>query len=58
LLVGDGKSLFDGDEATEVLVHRLIDCALALSAGYQLHLAKPVEPDDLVTAILNLIGRG
>ena len=27
----------------------------ALSAGYQLHLAKPVEPDDLVTAILSLL---
>jgi len=27
----------------------------ALSAGYQLHLAKPVEPEDLVAAILNLI---
>jgi PAS domain S-box-containing protein len=29
----------------------------ALSAGYQLHLAKPVEPDDLVAAILNLLGQ-
>jgi CheY-like chemotaxis protein len=28
----------------------------ALSAGYQIHLAKPVEPDDLVAAILSLIG--
>ena len=27
----------------------------ALSAGYQLHLAKPVEPDDLVTAIRKLV---
>ncbi|HEV7799405.1 MAG TPA: PAS domain S-box protein [Pyrinomonadaceae bacterium] len=27
----------------------------ALSAGYQLHLAKPVEPDDLIAAILSLI---
>jgi CheY-like chemotaxis protein len=27
----------------------------ALSAGYQLHLAKPVEPEDLVAAIVNLI---
>ncbi len=34
------------------------DRQLALAAGYQLHLAKPVEPDDLVTAILNLIGSG
>jgi PAS domain S-box-containing protein len=29
----------------------------ALAAGYQLHLAKPVEPDELVTAIRNLIRR-
>jgi PAS domain S-box-containing protein len=27
----------------------------ALSAGYQLHLAKPVEPDDLIAAILALV---
>ena len=27
----------------------------ALAAGYQLHLAKPVEPEDLVAAIVNLI---
>jgi PAS domain S-box-containing protein len=30
----------------------------ALAAGYQLHLAKPVEPDELVAAIRNLIRRG
>ncbi|MGH9874837.1 MAG: PAS domain-containing hybrid sensor histidine kinase/response regulator [Pyrinomonadaceae bacterium] len=29
----------------------------ALAAGYQLHLAKPVEPDELVVAIRNLIDR-
>ena len=29
----------------------------ALAAGYQLHLAKPVEPDELVAAIRNLIER-
>ena len=29
----------------------------ALAAGYQLHLAKPVEPADLVAAISNLVGR-
>ncbi len=29
----------------------------ALSAGYQLHLAKPVEPDDLVAAIRALVGQ-
>lgn len=27
----------------------------ALSAGYQMHLPKPVEPDDLVAAILSLV---
>jgi two-component system, chemotaxis family, CheB/CheR fusion protein len=29
----------------------------ALAAGYQLHLAKPVEPEELLTAIANLAGR-
>jgi PAS domain S-box-containing protein len=29
----------------------------ALAAGYQLHIAKPIEPADLVTAIATLIGR-
>ena len=34
----------------------LKDRERALSAGYQLHLAKPVEPDELVTAIRALLG--
>jgi CheY-like chemotaxis protein len=29
----------------------------ALAAGYQLHLAKPVESEDLVAAIVSLMGR-
>ncbi|MEP6568643.1 MAG: ATP-binding protein [Acidobacteriota bacterium] len=29
----------------------------ALAAGYQLHLAKPIEPDELIAAILGLIDR-
>jgi len=29
----------------------------ALAAGYQLHLAKPVEPEELVIAILSLLGQ-
>ncbi len=29
----------------------------ALAVGYQLHLAKPVEPEELVAAILNLLAR-
>jgi signal transduction histidine kinase/ActR/RegA family two-component response regulator len=29
----------------------------ALSAGFQLHLAKPVEPDDLIHAVADLAGR-
>lgn len=29
----------------------------ALLVGYQLHMAKPVEPEELVAAILNLLGR-
>jgi CheY-like chemotaxis protein len=33
------------------------DRARALSAGYQLHLAKPVEPEELVAAIARLVGQ-
>ena len=33
------------------------DRALALDAGYQLHVAKPVDPAALVTLIANLVGR-
>ena len=33
------------------------DSELALAAGYQLHLAKPVEPEDLVAAIASLVVR-
>ncbi|HKX33202.1 MAG TPA: ATP-binding protein [Blastocatellia bacterium] len=29
----------------------------ALAAGYQLHVSKPVEPDELATSIANLLGR-
>jgi CheY-like chemotaxis protein len=29
----------------------------ALSAGYQLHIPKPVEPDELITVVANLAGR-
>ncbi len=29
----------------------------ALAAGYQLHLAKPVESSDLIAAIISLVGR-
>jgi CheY-like chemotaxis protein len=28
-----------------------------LAAGYQLHLAKPVEPHELLTAVARLVGR-
>lgn len=31
------------------------DARRALSAGFQLHLAKPVDPDDLVTRIVDLL---
>jgi CheY-like chemotaxis protein len=29
----------------------------ALAAGYQLHLAKPVEPAELIASIARLLGR-
>ncbi|MDT4898432.1 MAG: hypothetical protein QOH25_3509 [Acidobacteriota bacterium] len=29
----------------------------ALSAGYQIHIPKPVEPDELITVVANLAGR-
>lgn len=33
------------------------DCHTAFSAGFQLHLAKPVDPDELATVIASLTGR-
>jgi PAS domain S-box-containing protein len=36
---------------------RASDRLKALSAGYQLHMSKPVEPAELVVAIANLVGR-
>jgi len=37
---------------------RASDRLRALSAGYQLHMSKPVEPAELVMAIANLTNRG
>jgi CheY-like chemotaxis protein len=34
------------------------DAHLALSAGFQVHLPKPVDPHDLTSAIAKLAGRG
>jgi PAS domain S-box-containing protein len=34
------------------------DARRALEAGYQAHVAKPVEPNKLATAVANLVGRG
>jgi PAS domain S-box-containing protein len=36
---------------------RVEDRMRALSAGYQMHVAKPVEPTELVTIIASLVGR-
>ena len=36
---------------------RASDRLRALSAGYQMHMPKPVEPPELVTAVANLTGR-
>jgi two-component system CheB/CheR fusion protein len=33
------------------------DYADALAAGFQMHLTKPVDPDQLVIAVANLAGR-
>lgn len=37
---------------------RVEDRLQALSAGYQMHVAKPVEPAELVTILASLLGRG
>lgn len=34
------------------------DVARSLASGYQMHLSKPVEPDDLVAALARLVGSG
>src|SRR5262249_14870694 len=36
---------------------RIEDRMRALSAGYQMHVAKPVEPMELITIIASLMGR-
>jgi signal transduction histidine kinase/ActR/RegA family two-component response regulator len=36
---------------------RTQDHARSIAAGFQVHLAKPVEPDDLILAVANLAGR-
>ncbi len=33
------------------------DRTRAMQAGYQVHLAKPVEPQELIAAVANLAGR-
>jgi CheY-like chemotaxis protein len=33
------------------------DCARSLAAGFQMHLAKPIEPGELVVSIASLTGR-
>jgi CheY-like chemotaxis protein len=37
---------------------RVDDVRRALEAGYQAHIPKPVDPDELATAVANLSGRG
>ncbi|MCA1612918.1 MAG: response regulator [Acidobacteria bacterium] len=52
---GPGRSI----PAIALTAHaRASDRLRALSAGYQLHMPKPVEPAELVMAIANLTGRG
>jgi CheY-like chemotaxis protein len=36
---------------------RAEDRQRALSAGFQMHVAKPIEPKKLVTAVARLVGR-
>jgi len=33
------------------------DCSQALSAGFQLHLAKPIEPESFVSSLASVLGR-
>jgi hypothetical protein len=34
------------------------DSKRTLAAGFQIHVPKPLEPDQLVTAVATLVGRG
>ncbi|KYF58213.1 hypothetical protein BE08_06120, partial [Sorangium cellulosum] len=36
---------------------RVEDRRQAIAAGFQMHLAKPIEPNSLVTAVAHLVGR-
>ncbi|AUX48635.1 uncharacterized protein SOCE26_101760 [Sorangium cellulosum] len=37
---------------------RMEDRRQAIASGFQMHLAKPIEPNSLVTAVAHLVGRG
>ena len=51
---GDGRAI----RAVAVTAHgRLEDRIRALESGFQMHVAKPIEPTELVTVIATLAGR-
>lgn len=60
-LIGRARMLGEGAARVPAIaltaLSRLEDRTRALLAGYQLHLAKPVDPNELVVAIASLAGR-
>lgn len=65
LLKDKGKRLKDENNSLHLAPHSPLLTAYAgeinqqqaLLAGFQKHLSKPVEPDELVKAITNILGR-
>jgi CheY-like chemotaxis protein len=34
------------------------DCAEAIASGFQRHISKPIDPEELITVVADLVGRG
>jgi CheY-like chemotaxis protein len=55
------RRLRDGGCATPAIAITALagfeDCARSLATGFQMHLPKPIEPDDLVMSVASLTGR-
>ncbi len=61
-LIGKIRSLSDdeGGETPAIALTayaRIVDRVQALRSGFQMHIAKPVEPSELIVAVANLAGR-